>query len=230
MKRGKNRLFAVTTMFGALVAAACSSPAGDGGPNPGTPPATPAITSIDSSTPGSLTVHWDAVSGATGYRLFSDWAAGGSFATQVSSTTGTSYADGSLLPKTQYYYKVQAYDGAAFSEKSASASGTTAAPALYAAPPIGFNATLGTNSSAVQMSWTGYGVTPLPGFQGYDICRSSSRYAPYAKLNAATITKTAYSDSTATPGQTYYYAVTGVFLVSGVPTEGGLTAFVPGYR
>jgi hypothetical protein len=172
--------------------------------------ATPSILAIDTVTFKSVTIHWNAVSGATGYDLFRDTSASGTFTTQVNSTqiTTTSYTDTSLSSSTVYYYKLQATDGASYSAKSVSYYCTTVSnvAALYP-PPSSISVSEGTFAGYVQINWgtiTGYSVT------GYNVYRTSSYSSKATKLNTSTITALTYSDTTAVAGTIYYYYVCGV--------------------
>ncbi len=64
-----------------------------------------------------------------------------------------------------------------------------------------------TPSHWVDLSWdasTGSGVV------GYNVYRGSVSGGPYSKINSALEANTAYTDSTVTAGQTYYYVTTAV--------------------
>jgi fibronectin type 3 domain-containing protein len=192
--------------------------------------AAPVISSIDNSTSYSLTIHWNAVTGASSYKLYYDWQANGSFGTQIGTTTQTSYTDPVLLPNTKYYYKVLAYDGSSVSSAKSGAVGNTTKPDTSTAGTWWPSASASciTGAGYVRLDWTAYSGSLL----GYNIYRVSSRsgIGVASSLNSAPITAITYSDYTAVPGTNYYYAVCGVFSVSGVQTEGVLSPYVPGYR
>jgi hypothetical protein len=69
-------------------------------------------------------------------------------------------------------------------------SGTGSAPASY----------------AVALSWTPSSST----FSGFNIYRGSVSGGPYTRVDATMISATAFTDSSVTPGQTYYYVATEV--------------------
>jgi fibronectin type 3 domain-containing protein len=239
MKRNLSLIIIISS----LAFVACSSPPGGApvesppveSPPVESPPAAPVIASVDNSTPNQLKIVWGSVPGATGYHIFYDWDSNGSFATRINGAivTATSYTDDPVLPlfsSTRYYYKVQAVNDAGASPLSGSVGNTTATPTTTVAPPTNFSVSRATGLSGVQLSWTG---SSSPGsILGYDIFRSSSRSGtiPTTPLNNVTITKTAYSDTSATPGTTYYYAVCCVYSTGSAQADGSLSPFVPGYR
>lgn len=194
-------------------------------------PGTPIIIAIDALTPTSMTIHWNAVSGATGYDLFRDSSASGSFATQVNSTriSGTSYADTSLSGLTQYFYKLRATDGTGYSAKSNAASSTTLGRAFAAAfpAPSGLSASEGTFAGYVRLTW---GTIPGYSVSGYNVYRSTSNSVASSgvlvPLNPSPLTAETYDDTSATAGTIYYYWVCGV---SG-SSEGEYTLCKFGYR
>ena len=69
-------------------------------------------------------------------------------------------------------------------------------------PPRGLAAT--SASGTVSLSWSPSGETAL---QGYHVYRADSTAGPFVKLTTDATTDTAYSDATATPGNSYVYLV-----------------------
>ncbi|MFE4974290.1 PHB depolymerase family esterase [Kitasatospora sp. NPDC056651] len=91
----------------------------DGGSGP-TTPGLPAPTGLTATaTAGSVTLAWQAVSGAASYQVFRDGA-------QVGSPTGTAFTDGGLAAGTTYGYTVAAVDASgAVGARSAAVPATT---------------------------------------------------------------------------------------------------------
>ncbi len=85
---------------------------------------TPTGLTIGSAAAGSLTVAWNPVSGAAGYKLYRAASASGTYS-QIASPTGTSYTNIGLTSNTTYYYKVRATNAGGDSPLSGYASGTT---------------------------------------------------------------------------------------------------------
>ena len=74
----------------------------------------------------------------------------------------------------------------------------------------------GTNPQ-VDLSWS---PSTSSGVSGYNVYRGA-RAGSYAKVNISLVPGTAYTDSTAAPGATYYYAATSV---SSNGEEGGYSS------
>jgi hypothetical protein len=73
-----------------------------------------------------IKVTWDAVTGASGYRVYRGTSSGGENTKIGDVPSGSLYIiDTGLVPSTTYYYKVNAYNSAGESAKSDSASATT---------------------------------------------------------------------------------------------------------
>ncbi|MFJ4643475.1 chitinase [Streptomyces bobili] len=96
-------------------------PDGGGGTDPApTVPSAPAGLTVSATTSSSVTLAWNAVSGATGYSVYRD-------GTKVTAVTGTSATVTGLAAATSYSFQVTATNAAGESVKSAAVSGRTAA-------------------------------------------------------------------------------------------------------
>ncbi len=87
---------------------------GGGDPEP-TVPATPGGLTVSGTTASSVTLAWNAVSGATGYAVYRD-------GTRVTAVTGTSATVTGLAAATSYSFQVAATNAAGESAKSTSVS------------------------------------------------------------------------------------------------------------
>ncbi|MGV9920657.1 chitinase [Streptomyces cellulosae] len=87
---------------------------GGGDPEP-TVPATPAGLTVSGTTASSVTLTWNAVSGATGYTVYRD-------GTRATAVTGTSATVTGLAASTSYSFQVAATNAAGESAKSAAVS------------------------------------------------------------------------------------------------------------
>jgi hypothetical protein len=81
------------------------------------PPSTPEGVRASAVSSSSITVSWNAVSGATEYEVYRSSSASGAFFRAGSPTT-TSYTDTGLSASTTYYYKVVAYNSYGRSDES----------------------------------------------------------------------------------------------------------------
>ena len=81
-------------------------------------PSAPTGLAVTGTTSSSVSLSWNASSGATGYSVYR----GGS---KIASVTGTTYTDSGLTASTSYSYAVTATNSAGESAKSAAVSGTT---------------------------------------------------------------------------------------------------------
>jgi chitodextrinase len=159
-----------------------------------TAPSVPTGLASTAKTDRSVTLSWSASSdnvAVSGYDVFRD-------DTQVGSSSTTGYTDNGLTPGTQYSYTVRARDAA----NNASARSTalivatltpdTTAPSV----PTGLTAS-GTTSSSVALAWTA--STDNYGVAGYEVFRNGTP--------VASVTATAYSDTSLTPSTAYSYTV-----------------------
>ncbi|MEU8654592.1 glycoside hydrolase family 18 protein [Streptomyces sp. NPDC048737] len=96
-------------------------PDGGGGTDPApTVPSAPAGLAVSATTSSSVSLAWNAVSGATGYNVHRD-------GTKVTAVTGTSATVTGLAAATSYSFQVTATNAAGESVKSAAVTGRTAA-------------------------------------------------------------------------------------------------------
>lgn len=147
------------------------------------------------ATPGNNTVSlsWDATSGATGYKVLRGTSTG--VYTVTNNVAANTNFDATVVGGITYYYVVQATNssgGGAFSSE-VSVTPTIALPST----PSGFTAT-GTNS-AVVLNWSA-----ASGASGYNIKRATTSGAEVTIASAAT---TSYTDTAVVNGTTYFYKV-----------------------
>ena len=171
--------------------------AADFDPNAPLPPAAPTVTMTYSDS-GKPKLTWNAVSGATSYRVFRSESRGTGYSL-LGTTTATSYTNtGAAVGKT-YYYRVKAVNSVGTSGYSNIVSGKakTAAPA---APSV----TAGNSSTGKpQLTWKA-----VSGAVKYEVYRSTRQNSGYSLLG--TTTSTSYVNTGAATGTTYYYRVKAV--------------------
>jgi fibronectin type 3 domain-containing protein len=88
-------------------------------------------------------------------------------------------------------------------------------------PPTNVQATDGTYTDKVQITWTA-----SPDATSYTIYRATSTSRRASKVAIGTASETNYDDSTALAGKTYYYYVT----ASNTYGTSGFSAYDTGYR
>ena len=77
---------------------------------------------------------------------------------------------------------------------------------------------------SVALGWTA-DTTPVA---GYNVHRATVSGGPYTKLNATPVTSAAYTDSTVSGGQTYFYVVTAVSTAGAESANSGqVSAAIP---
>lgn len=141
----------------------------------------------------SVSLTWDVVSGATGYKVLRGTSSGVYDLTNT--VTANAYFDATAVGGTEYFYVVQATNASGSSAFSTEvmATPTIAAPEV----PTGLIAT-GTNG-AVHLSWN-----VAVGATGYNLKRSTTSGT---EVTIASVNATAYIDTDVANGQQYFYTV-----------------------
>ena len=149
----------------------------------------------------SAELRWQAVSGATGYKIFRKLAGEAGFRELWTlGAIATSSADPALLPPGQHQYYVQALNGLP------SAAATVSIPLLPAPPAV--NA-MAFSYDVVDVRWQlpfDLRLTP----RGYLVFRQREGEAGFTQLNATPIPALSYQDRGLRPGQRVSYYVKGV--------------------
>ncbi|MFI0514337.1 chitinase [Streptomyces sp. WSLK1-5] len=148
-------------------------PDGGGGGDPApTVPGTPGGLTVSGTSSSSVSLAWNAVSGATGYHVYRD-------GTKVTAVTGTSATVTGLAASTSYGFQVTAVNSAGESAKSGAVTGTT-------------SASTGTGGGAVpKHAVTGY-------WQNFDNGATVQKLS--AVQSQYDIIAVAFADATTTPG------------------------------
>jgi fibronectin type 3 domain-containing protein len=145
----------------------------------------------------SSTLTWNAVVGATSYRVYRGTTSGQH--TQVANPTGTTFSDTGLTNGTPYYYAVSATDG---TKESAKSNEVTVTPsAQLPSAPTGVSAS--TLNATITISWAA-----VPDATEYRIYRAATAGGAFTLVgNTASVN---YTDTGLTDGSTYYYVVRSV--------------------
>ncbi|MCG3126217.1 MAG: hypothetical protein CHACPFDD_01047 [Phycisphaerae bacterium] len=165
-------------------------------PDPGKPTS---VAATDGTYCDKIRVTWTAGSNTTGYAIYRSTTNNSDTATEIGSDTASPYDDATATPGSTYYYWVKGKNCCGRSAFSTSNSGNRSTPP---AAPTGVSASDRTSCTYVLVSWNA-----VSGATSYSIWRKPSG-GSFAQLG--TDTASPYTDSTATPGTTYYYAVKAV--------------------
>lgn len=145
---------------------------------------------------GSISLNWNAVSGATSYNVKRSTVSGGPYTIIASGVGGTSHIDGPLTAGTTFFYVVSAVNGAGESGNSGEAFATT----LADVPPTPTNLQAAPGNGRVDLSWS-----PSTGATSYNVKRSLLKAGPFTTIAATTSPN--YTDFAVVNGTKYFYMV-----------------------
>jgi len=161
-------------------------------------PSAPTGLTVTSTSP--ITLSWTAVSGAKSYSVYRGTTTGGiSSKTRLAfDITVTTYIDASAIAGTVYYYQVVAVntDGvsAGSNEIPASQSGGSS-----------FTVVGNVVNSTIKLTWS-----TVSNASTYNVYRGTTPGVPNKIQVGTPLTTTTFTDTTGSPGVTYYYQVTAV--------------------
>ena len=159
--------------------------------------AAPVVTSGNSASSGKVTLKWAAVEGADKYEIWRATSSSGTY-TKYYTTVYTSYTNTSSVAGKTYYYKVKAVSSA--NDDASSAFSSVVSRTCDCAAPV---VSITLSSGHPKLSWTA-----VDGADKYVIYRSTSKDGTFSKYD--TVSKTNYTNSSASAGTTYYYKVVAV--------------------
>jgi hypothetical protein len=146
--------------------------------------------------------------GNSATELMSVTATGGSVTISSASSGNSQFAlEGATFPLTLAAGQSVTYD-VAFAPQNTGVDSGSLSFASNASNPLVVESLSGTGLAAtyaVSLSWNS-----TQNVVGYNVYRSTSATGSYAKINSSVDPNTAYSDSSVTSGQTYYYEATSV--------------------
>ena len=164
-------------------------------------PTAPVVRIGNSATSGKPMLTWNAVYGATSYRIYRSTSRGSGYSL-LGTTTATSYTNTGAKAGTTYYYRVKACNDAGLSPYSNIVSGQVKTVTPKPAAPvvkIGHSAA----SGKPMLTWNA-----VSGATSYKVYRATSQNGTYSLLG--TVTATSYTNTGAKAGVTYYYKVKAV--------------------
>jgi hypothetical protein len=157
------------------------------------------ISATDGTSTASVTVTWNAVTGATGYKVLR--ATGSAAAVQIGTTAGSvrTFTDATAAVGVTYSYAVKA--SAAMGDGPA---GTPNAGWRNVAAPVGVAASDGTFTAHVRVTWTASTNTAVT---GYRVLRKIGSAAETSLATVTGRTTAAYNDTTIPVGSVGTYRV-----------------------
>ncbi len=164
-------------------------------------PAAPVVRIGNSATSGKPVLTWNAVYGATSYRIYRSTSKGSGYSL-LGTVTATSYTNTGAKAGTTYYYRVKACNDAGLSPYSNVVSGKVKSVTPKPSAPvvrIGHSAT----SGKPMLTWNA-----VSGATSYKVYRATSQNGTYSLLG--TVTATSYTNTGAKAGTTYWYKVKAV--------------------
>ena len=164
-------------------------------------PAAPVVKIGNSSTSGKPMLTWNAVSGATSYKVYRATSKSGTYSL-LGTTTATSYTNTGAKAGTTYYYRVKAVNDAGLSPYSNIVSGKVKSVTPKPSAPV---VKIGNSASSGKPMLTWNAVS---GATSYKVYRATSQKGTYSLLG--TVTATSYTNTGAKAGMTYYYKVKAV--------------------
>ena len=142
-----------------------------------------------------IEIAWNAVLGATHYKLYRSETSGGMYDQIGGDIFVTRYLNEDLSANTSYYYQLEACSGDECSGRSPKVSATTAPPL----PPPLAPMTAMQSDSMISITWSA-----VAGATHYKLYRSTASGGPYTQVEEK-ITATSYVDSDLDADILYYY-------------------------
>ncbi len=157
------------------------------------------VQATDGTSCTQVDVTWNPVANAVSYQVWRSTSSNPATALSIGTPAGTTFADGSAVPGTTYYYWVKAVGTCGAGNFSANNSGFRGAPP--AAAPTGVTASDGTACNVVLVTWNS-----VNGAANYQVFRNTVNNSATATLLASPAS-TNYNDASAAANTTYFYWV-----------------------
>ena len=155
-------------------------------------PAQPPAPSASAQSDTEIEVTWNAVSGATSYKLYRSTSSGGTYTQVGGDISALSYVDTGRFASTEYFYQLEACNSAGCSDRSPEISATTRVSPL--APSVSAQ-----SESEIEVTWNA-----VPGATIYKLYRSTSSGGTYTQVGGD-ISELRYLDSGLSANTEYFY-------------------------
>jgi GH25 family lysozyme M1 (1,4-beta-N-acetylmuramidase)/fibronectin type 3 domain-containing protein len=199
------KIYGSSRIYGSLSAIAAAKPI----------PQTPASVKAISSSYQSITVSWNRVAGAGGYRIYKSDSREGTYAFLAETTAANFISNGLTAGKT-YYYKVKAYSMVGSIKVYGNSSSPVYAKPVLQTPIADYSET---SADTIHLYWG-----TIEGASGYRVYRSTSMSGTY--FRTADISTTDYEDTGLYSGTVYYYKVRAYITVGGSNVYSGYSSIV----
>jgi len=176
---------------------------------------TPSGISAASAGYTGVTVKWNAVIGATGYKVYRSRALTGTYSL-VTTTDSASYINSGLTTGKTYYYKVLAYQTAGTATKNSKYSAVVSAKPVPS-KPTGLKVIKAT-ATAAKTTWV-----KVTGASGYEVNYATSASGKYS---IACTTSISFTKAGLANGKTYFFKIRAYRTVDKTKVYGGYSTIV----
>lgn len=157
-------------------------------------PDAPVMAASNILSSGKIRLTWDAVEGASIYRIYRSATRTGGY-TRIKSTSSTAYTDSSADVGDTFYYLVKAV-----SDSGSTSASSNKVSATAKLPRTTVTLSNVTSTGKIKVSWTA-----VEGAEGYEVYRATSKNGTYKRIK--TTTATSMTNASTTAGKMYYYKV-----------------------
>ena len=203
LRAARNSLLCFSMALGAGFLVACGGSSDEIAPVAPVAPAAPSALTLSVQSESEILISeseilvtWDAVSGATSYKLYRATVSGGEYAQIGDDLPALTlrYLDTGLSPNTEYFYQLEACNSGGCSRRSAEFSVTT-----RVSPPV--VTVVAQSDSEIEVTWSTVQYATV-----YKLYRSTVSGGMYDQIGGDRSTLTlAYTDSGLSSGTEHYY-------------------------
>lgn len=175
--------------------------------------------SVKSSSYNSLTLTWNATTGARYYEIYRASSSTGTYTilTTVVATSVPTYTNSPLSTNMTLFYKVRAYSLIGTTKIYNNFSNIASAKTVPSTP-TGLTSSAASYTS-IRLSWSG-----VAGASGYSVYRSTTFTGTYSLIT--TVTTNTFTQAYLAPGATFYYKVNAYRLVGSTKVYGNQCAAI----